>query len=161
MTKQESLTLSLAIYAILAKVRKQGLMSIECEIEYPDKSEILCTVPSDVLPLVCDILRLMVGGNLEPTDIKEYAAHMIENNTGWSKSSDAQKFVAQALLSACQGYAPQVCIEFARSTIPQKHRPAFVEMEDFVKAHKYDFDKKEETRTVDDRIAYVMKLLSA
>lgn len=158
MTKQESLTLSLALFALLSKVRKQGLMSIECDVECPNDSDIMKSIPGDVQPLVCDLLRLMIGGNLESEDLREYAKNMIDN-TPWLKDGTSLRFAATTLVYACKGYAPQIAIEFARSTIPQKNRPTFDEVEKYIKEHKYDFDRRKEDDTFEGRVFYVMKLL--
>lgn len=158
MTKQESLTLCLAMYAIFSKIRKQGLMSIEYDIECPQESDIIKTIPADVQPLVCDVLRLMVGGNLDAADIQMYIDNMI-SNTSWTKNTEPLKFVGLALSSSCKGYSPLIAVEFARSTLPQKTRPSFQEVEDFIKEHRYDFDKKKQDDSFEGRVAYVMKLL--
>lgn len=158
MNKHESLTLCLAMYALFSKIRKQGLMSIECDIECPDSSAIIKTIPADVQPLVCDTLRLMVGGNLEAADIQMYVDNMTAS-TSWTKNTEPLRFVGVAMVSSCKGYAPAVAVEFARSVIPQKVRPSFQEVENFIKEHRYDFDKKKSDDSFEGRVDYVMKLL--
>ena len=63
------------LFEILAKVRKEGLMSIEGDVESPDQSPIFSKYPmvtSDhhVVEFLTDYLRLMVGGNLNAFEIE-------------------------------------------------------------------------------------------
>jgi len=63
------------LFEILAKVRKEGLMSIEGDIENPEASPIFSKYPSlvhdhHVMEFVTDYLRMMVGGNLNTVEIE-------------------------------------------------------------------------------------------
>ncbi len=63
------------LFEVLAKVRKEGLMSIESDVENPDQSPIFSKYPlisSDhhVMEFVTDYLRMMVGGNLNALEIE-------------------------------------------------------------------------------------------
>lgn len=77
-------TLSL-LHDILAKVRKEGLMSIEADVDTPDQSPIFTKYPmvtSDhhVVEFVTDYLRLMVGGNLNAFEIENLMDNEIETH---------------------------------------------------------------------------------
>ena len=77
-------TLSL-LYDILAKVRKEGLMSIETDVDTPDQSPIFAKYPkvtSDhhVVEFLTDYLRLMVGGNLNAFEIENLMDNEIETH---------------------------------------------------------------------------------
>jgi len=77
-------TLSL-LYDILAKVRKEGLMSVESDVDAPDQSPIFTkypTVTSDhhVVEFLTDYLRLMVGGNLNAFEIENLMDNEIETH---------------------------------------------------------------------------------
>ena len=68
-TKALYLELLSPLYDILAKVRKEGLMSIESDVESPEQSPIFSKYPmilSDhhAMEFMTDYLRIMVGGNL-------------------------------------------------------------------------------------------------
>jgi hypothetical protein len=57
------------LFEVLAKVRKEGLMSIENDVENPHESPIFSKYPSishdhHVMEFITDYLRMMVGGNL-------------------------------------------------------------------------------------------------
>jgi len=77
-------TLSL-LYDILAKVRKEGLMSIETDVDTPDQSPIFAKYPkviSDhhVVEFLTDYLRLMVGGNLNAFELENLMDNEIETH---------------------------------------------------------------------------------
>jgi len=63
------------LYDILAKVRKEGLMTIEGDVENPEQSPLFGRYPNvlhdhHVLEFLTDYLRLMVGGNLNAFEIE-------------------------------------------------------------------------------------------
>jgi chemotaxis protein MotA len=63
------------LYEILSKVRKEGLMSIEGDVETPDASPLFSKYPQiakdhHIIEFLCDYLRLMVGGNLNAFEIE-------------------------------------------------------------------------------------------
>jgi chemotaxis protein MotA len=63
------------LYEILSKVRKEGLMSIEGDVENPEASPIFSKYPGivadhHVIEFMTDYLRMMVGGNLNTVEIE-------------------------------------------------------------------------------------------
>ena len=73
------------LYEILAKVRKEGLMSIEGDIENPDSSPIFSKYPSvaadhHAVEFMTDYLRMMVGGNLNAFEIENLMDMEIETH---------------------------------------------------------------------------------
>lgn len=63
------------LFEVLSKVRKEGLMSIESDIENPDSSPIFSKYPAlvhdhHIMEFVTDYLRMMVGGNLNTVEIE-------------------------------------------------------------------------------------------
>ncbi len=73
------------LYEILGKVRKEGLMSIEGDIENPESSPIFSKYPSvtadhHVLDFITDYLRMMVGGNLNAFEIENLMDIEIETH---------------------------------------------------------------------------------
>src|SRR3989338_8356010 len=73
---KESFMEALALlYELLSKVRKEGLMSIEGDVEEPHESPIFAKYPkitSDhhVIEFMTDYLRIMVSGNLNAMEIE-------------------------------------------------------------------------------------------
>lgn len=73
------------LFEILAKVRKEGLMSIENDVENPEASPIFSKYPTvahdhHVMEFVCDYLRMMVGGNLNAFEIENLMDIEIETH---------------------------------------------------------------------------------
>lgn len=76
------------LYEILLKVRKEGLMSVESDIENPETSPIFSKYPAFAadqhgVEFMTDYLRMMVGGNLNSFEIEslmdlEIEAHRVE-----------------------------------------------------------------------------------
>lgn len=63
------------LFEILAKVRKEGLMSIENDIENPEGSPIFSKYPNvlkdhHAIEFLTDYLRMMVGGNLNAFELE-------------------------------------------------------------------------------------------
>ena len=84
-TKTRFLELLAMLYDILQKVRKEGLMSIEKDIEDPHSSPLFqkhTTVGNDhhVTEFVTDYLRMMVSGNLNAHEIESLMDSEIETH---------------------------------------------------------------------------------
>ena len=84
-TKEVYMDLMALLYDVLAKVRKEGLMTIEADVEDPAKSALFSKYPrilSDhhVLEFITDYLRLMVGGNLNTFEIENLMDNEIETH---------------------------------------------------------------------------------
>ena len=63
------------MFDIFTKSRKDGLMALEVDIETPKESPIFKKYPKiladhHVLDFICDYLRLMVGGNMNPFELE-------------------------------------------------------------------------------------------
>lgn len=63
------------LYEVLAKVRKEGLISIESDVDNPKESPLFSKYPKiladrHALEFLTDYLRLMVGGNLNAMEIE-------------------------------------------------------------------------------------------
>lgn len=73
------------LYNILTKVRKEGLMAIERDIEKPAESQLFVRYPRLVgdhhlVEFLTDYLRLMVSGNLNPLEIETLMDSEIETH---------------------------------------------------------------------------------
>lgn len=84
-TKARYLELMAMLYEILQKVRKEGLMSIEKDVEDPHNSPLFkkyAAVGSDhhVVEFVTDYLRMMVSGNLNAHEIESLMDSEIETH---------------------------------------------------------------------------------
>jgi chemotaxis protein MotA len=73
------------LFEILSKVRKEGLMSIENDVENPEASPIFSKYPAiahdhHVMEFITDYLRMMVGGNLNAFEIENLMDIEIETH---------------------------------------------------------------------------------
>ena len=73
------------LYDILAKVRKEGLMTIEGDVDDPAHSPLFANYPRlledhHVIEFITDYLRLMVGGNLNAFEIENLMDNEIETH---------------------------------------------------------------------------------
>ena len=73
------------LFEILTKVRKEGLMSIEGDVEKPEESPIFGKYPSilsdhHVVEFITDYLRLMVSGNMDAFQIENLMDNEIDTH---------------------------------------------------------------------------------
>jgi chemotaxis protein MotA len=84
-TKARYLALMALQYDILTKVRKEGMMSIENDVENPGQSPIFSKYPEisadhHLVEFITDYLRLMVSGNMNPHQIETLIDQEIETH---------------------------------------------------------------------------------
>jgi len=73
--KKEYLDLLSLMFDIFATVRKEGMMAIEEHIEDPHESSVFSKYPKIIkdhhaIEFICDYLRIIVGGNMNPFEIE-------------------------------------------------------------------------------------------
>lgn len=73
------------MYEILTKIRKDGIMSIENDIENPESSPLFSKYPkimSDhhLTDFICDYLRLMVSGNMDAFQVENLMDNELETH---------------------------------------------------------------------------------
>jgi chemotaxis protein MotA len=73
------------LFELLAKARKEGLMSLENDVEEPDNSAIFTKYPTllanrRLVDFITDYLRIMVGGNLNALEIENLMDSEIETH---------------------------------------------------------------------------------
>lgn len=84
-SKDSYMELMALLYEILGKVRKEGLMSIEGDVENPEQSAIFSKYPKilgdhHVVEFITDYLRIMVSGNLNAMEIENLMDVEIETH---------------------------------------------------------------------------------
>lgn len=84
-TKALYMELMTLLFEILSKVRKEGLMSIEGDIESPEESPIFTKYPGvladhHIVEFMTDYLRLMVSGNMDAFQIENLMDNEIETH---------------------------------------------------------------------------------
>jgi chemotaxis protein MotA len=73
------------LYEVLVKIRKEGLMSIEGDLEAPDGGALFRKYPQIVadhhlMDFIRDCLRLMVGGSLDPHELESMLEQELETH---------------------------------------------------------------------------------
>ncbi|MDE2593998.1 MAG: flagellar motor stator protein MotA [Burkholderiales bacterium] len=84
-TKDRYMELMAMLYEILQKVRKEGLMSIEKDVEDPHNSALFKKYPNvghdhHVIEFITDYLRMMVSGNLNSHEIEALMDNEIDTH---------------------------------------------------------------------------------
>ncbi|MBI5919367.1 MAG: flagellar motor stator protein MotA [Nitrosomonadales bacterium] len=84
-SKDTYMELMALLYELLSKVRKEGLMSIEGDVERPEESPIFSKYPQvtadhHIVEFLTDYLRIMVSGNLNAMEIENLMDVEIETH---------------------------------------------------------------------------------
>ena len=102
-TKARYLSTLKMMYELLNKARRGGLLSIEGDIEKPEESEVFTPYPEflkdhHVCHFVCDTMRMIVTGGIEPFDMDQMMELDMEvSHHGASAPITALTTVADAL----------------------------------------------------------------
>lgn len=211
-TKNSYMELMALLYELLGKIRKEGLMSIEGDVESAEESPLFAKYPTvlndhHVIEFLTDYLRIMVSGNLNAMELENLMEVEIEThhheemvpshviaklgdalpafgivaavmgvvhtmgsvgippaelgkligaalvgtflgillaygfigplaNLLEQKADESTKMfqtIKVTLLANLNGYAPAMAVEFGRKVLLSTERPAFTELEAFVK----------------------------
>ena len=84
-TKARYMELMALLYEVLTKARKEGLMSIEADVEAPESSPIFSKYTSlandhHLIEFVTDYLRMMISGNLNAHEIENLMDNELETH---------------------------------------------------------------------------------
>ncbi|KTD80511.1 flagellar motor stator protein MotA [Legionella waltersii] len=82
--RQMSSDLLSLLYHLLSKARQQGLMSLETDIDEPEKSPIFSGYPTlmknhHLIDFICDYLRLVITANMQPFQLEALMDMEIES----------------------------------------------------------------------------------
>ncbi|MBC7786164.1 MAG: flagellar motor stator protein MotA [Methylophilaceae bacterium] len=84
-TKKRYMDLLALLFEMLTKIRREGMMSIEKDIENPEESTIFSRYPDTLhdhhtIEFISDYLRLMVSGNMDAFQIENLMDNEIETH---------------------------------------------------------------------------------
>jgi len=84
-SKKRYMELLALLYEILTKIRKDGMMALESDIEDPESSPLFTKYPTvlkdhHVVDFICDYLRLMVSGNMNAFQIENLMDNEIDTH---------------------------------------------------------------------------------
>jgi len=83
--RDDYVTLLKFLYQVFVKIRKEGLMAIESDLDAPDGGALFKDYPQlrddhHLREFITDCLRLMVGGNLNPHELESLLEQELENH---------------------------------------------------------------------------------
>jgi chemotaxis protein MotA len=83
--REHYVTLLQLMYEILTKMRRDGVMSIERDLEQPHESALFKKYPhvladKHMVEFITDCLRLIVGGNLDPQELETLLEYELETH---------------------------------------------------------------------------------
>lgn len=126
------------LYLLLDKIRTEGMLSIENDIENPATSPLFAAVGeydasnAVVHEFICDVVRLMLSGLTAPAEMEHYMSAWCRT-AGLTEAQDSLFEIARlTLIAALEGNVPRIAAEFGRQGIPAKVKPGFIELEDFL-----------------------------
>ena len=138
-TKPEvHLQLLVTIFLILQKVRREGLMAIEMDIESPRESAPFTAIAefdqgnAVIYTVLCNALRLIVGGNLEAAAMARYLESARKTSDLSKKQESLFDALESTILATLDGCCPSVAVEFGRQCIPANVKPSFNEFENYL-----------------------------
>ncbi len=104
--REQYVTLLKLIYEILTKVRKDGLLAIEADLEKPEESKLFQQYPEilddhHMVVFITDCLRLMVGGNLDPHELESLLEYELETH---HKEAHEPSHAVQKVADALPGF---------------------------------------------------------
>ncbi|MEG0820098.1 MAG: flagellar motor stator protein MotA [Burkholderiaceae bacterium] len=84
-TKARSLALMALLYDVLSKIRKEGMMAIESDVDDPEQSALFQKHPEvagdhHLLEFITDYLRMLVSGNMNAHEIESLMDQEIETH---------------------------------------------------------------------------------
>jgi chemotaxis protein MotA len=94
------------LYDILVKIRKDGMLAIESDLEKPAKSDLFKKYPRiladhHMMEFITDCLRLMVGGNLDPHELESLLEYELETH---HKEAGEPAHAVQRVADALPGF---------------------------------------------------------
>jgi chemotaxis protein MotA len=104
--REQYVTLLKLIYEILSKIRKDGLLAIEADLEKPEESKLFQQYPEiledhHMVVFITDCLRLMVGGNLDPHELESLLEYELETH---HKEAHEPAHAVQKVADALPGF---------------------------------------------------------
>jgi chemotaxis protein MotA len=104
--REDYVTLLQLVYDILVKMRKDGLLAIENDIEHPENSAVFQKYPKiledhHMIVFITDCLRLIVGGTLDPHELESLLEYELETH---HKEAHEPSHAVQKVADALPGF---------------------------------------------------------
>jgi chemotaxis protein MotA len=104
--REDYVSLLKLIYEILMKIRKEGLLAIEADLEKPQESALFQKYPvvlddNHMVVFITDCLRLMVGGSMDPHELESLLEYELETH---HKEAHEPSHAVQKVADALPGF---------------------------------------------------------
>jgi chemotaxis protein MotA len=104
--RDDYVTLLKLVYDILVKMRKDGLLAIEADLEKPEESALFQKYPKiledhHMIVFITDCLRLIVGGTLDPHELESLLEYELETH---HKEAHEPAHAVQKVADALPGF---------------------------------------------------------
>jgi chemotaxis protein MotA len=104
--REDYVSLLKLIYEILMKIRKEGLLAIEADLEKPLESALFQKYPvvlddNHMVVFITDCLRLMVGGSMDPHELESLLEYELETH---HKEAHEPSHAVQKVADALPGF---------------------------------------------------------
>ena len=104
--RDDYVTLLKLVYDILVKMRKDGLLAIEADLENPENSALFQKYPKiledhHMIVFITDCLRLIVGGTLDPHELESLLEYELETH---HKEAHEPAHAVQKVADALPGF---------------------------------------------------------
>ncbi|HKQ81929.1 MAG TPA: flagellar motor stator protein MotA [Steroidobacteraceae bacterium] len=104
--RDDYIALLTLMYEILNKMRKEGVMGIEKEIDDPSKSQLFNRYPTiaadhHMMEFITDCLRLIAGGNMDPHELESLLEYELETH---HKEAHEPSHAVQKVADALPGF---------------------------------------------------------
>jgi chemotaxis protein MotA len=104
--RDDYVTLLKLVYDILVKMRKDGLLAIEADLENPEQSQLFLKYPKiledhHMIVFITDCLRLIVGGTLDPHELESLLEYELETH---HKEAHEPAHAVQKVADALPGF---------------------------------------------------------
>jgi chemotaxis protein MotA len=104
--REHYVTLLQLMFEILTKMRRDGVMSIEKDLEAPQQSALFKKYPHiladhHMIEFITDCLRLIVGGNLDPQELESLLEYELETH---HKEAEEPAHAVQKVADALPGF---------------------------------------------------------
>ena len=134
------LQLLATLYLILSKMRSDGYLAIENDVENPSESQLFNSFAAydeaneAVYTFVCDVLRMMTGGNVDFNDMQRYMDAYRKTTTLTEEQGALFECARLTLLAALNGNAPANAVEHGRQGVLAQAKPTSQELDDFIRS---------------------------
>jgi chemotaxis protein MotA len=125
LNKASYMDLLALLYELLGKIRKEGMMSIEGDVDDPHNSPLFTKYPAvahdhHVIEFITDYLRIMVGGNLNAFEIEALMDQEIETH---HKEAEVAPSVIAKMADALPAFGIVAAVMGVVHTMESLHLP--------------------------------------